>query len=301
MSVSLTDLALLCDIADRGSFSQAAALRGWSQPQVSQRVAALEAWLGVSLFVRHRRGAEPTQACLAFLDTARDALARLDAGRDAIAGAPALPLMPIACMPSLASTLFGPLITALADAPLEIRCQTDHSPNIMENLLAGHTRVGFVLRCPPVAGIAMERLARSPIIAVAGSGHPLAARTSLEMADLANCRLVPQGWGDGCETLIRTLRSLRGKAQPLHTVQPASAARELALLHGFVVFMPALAVTDDLSAGRLVRLPLGDLPAWQWEVMMAWRPGKRTDAARERILDAARDIAANWRRAGVSL
>ena len=57
MALSIDDLALLVEIVESGSFSQAAARRRWSQPQVSQRVAALEDQLGVQLFARHRRGA----------------------------------------------------------------------------------------------------------------------------------------------------------------------------------------------------------------------------------------------------
>jgi DNA-binding transcriptional LysR family regulator len=56
MSVALSDLELLLDVAELGSFSQAAAKRGWSQPQVSQRIGLLEQHWGVSLFTRHRRG-----------------------------------------------------------------------------------------------------------------------------------------------------------------------------------------------------------------------------------------------------
>ncbi|WP_347780921.1 helix-turn-helix domain-containing protein, partial [Chromobacterium piscinae] len=82
MSVSLDDLELLLDVAALGSFSQAAARRGWSQPQASQRVALLETRLGVKLFSRHRRGAEPTAACMAFLPAARAALDALAEGRE---------------------------------------------------------------------------------------------------------------------------------------------------------------------------------------------------------------------------
>ena len=42
MSVTLDDLRLLLEVSTTGSFSQAAARLGWSQPQVSQRIAALE-------------------------------------------------------------------------------------------------------------------------------------------------------------------------------------------------------------------------------------------------------------------
>jgi DNA-binding transcriptional LysR family regulator len=54
--MTLDDLQLLLDVANRGSFSKVAAIRGWSQPMVSQRIAVLEQELGQSLFRRHRRG-----------------------------------------------------------------------------------------------------------------------------------------------------------------------------------------------------------------------------------------------------
>src|SRR5690349_3360136 len=108
MSLSFDDLALLVEIVECGSFSQAAARRRWSQPQVSQRVAALEQQLAVQLFTRHRRGAAPTPACLTFLPAAQQALAAIEAGKQAVQGAPALPQVTLACVPSLAALMFGP-------------------------------------------------------------------------------------------------------------------------------------------------------------------------------------------------
>ena len=58
-------------------------------------------------------------------------------------------------------------------------------------------------------------------------------------------------------------------------IQPASAAREMAMEHGFLTFMPEVAVKRDLREGRLIKLQVSDLPVWEWEVMMAWRSGKR--------------------------
>ncbi|MFQ2475977.1 LysR substrate-binding domain-containing protein [Aeromonas caviae] len=76
--------------------------------------------------------------------------------------------------------------------------------------------------------------------------------------------------------------------------QPASAARELALEHGFITLMPALAITRDLEFGRLVKLDVVDLPPDHWDVMMAWRSGKRPNPAKERVLEAARTLARRW-------
>jgi len=290
MALSFDDLALLVEIVETGSFSQAAARRRWSQPQVSQRVAALEDQLGVQLFARHRRGATPTPACLTFLPSAQQALEAIEAGKLAVQGAPALPQVVLACVPSLTSLLFGPLLLKLADAPLEIRCTTDHSPVIMEKLLTGRAQLGFVLKCPAIAGIQLERLYSSPIVAVVRRGHPLARRSALNLADVANARLAPQFWGESCDELIRMLRAHRRSDSAIHAIQPASAAIELALEHGFLTFMPEMAAARQLKLGNLVKLEIGDLPRWEWEAMAAWRSGKRPDAAKLRVLQAVREL-----------
>ena len=290
MALSFDDLALLVEIVESGSFSQAAARRRWSQPQVSQRVAALEDQLGVQLFARHRRGATPTPACQTFLPSAQQALEAIEAGKLAVQGAPALPQVVLACVPSLTSLLFGPLLLKLADAPLEIRCTTDHSPVIMEKLLTGRAQLGFVLKCPAIAGIQLERLYSSPIVAVVRRGHPLARRSALNLADVANARLAPQFWGEGCDELIRMLRAHRRSDSAIHAIQPASAAIELALEHGFLTFMPEMAAARQLKLGNLVKLEIGDLPRWEWEAMVAWRSGKRPDAAKQRVLQAVREL-----------
>ena len=294
MSLSVDDLQLLVDIVDCGSFSQAAARRRWSQPQVSQRVSLLEADLRAQLFQRHRRGALPTAACHAFLPAAKEAIATLEQGRKAIQSAPALPLVTLACLPSLASVVFGPILVALAQAPMEIRCRTDHSPAIMEELLTGKSQLGFVLKCPPMAGIQMERIWRSRIVAVVHRNHKLARSKPKTLAAIANEQLAPQSWGDGCFQLIEQLRGLRTVPGPIHTVQPASAAREMALEHGFLTFMSEVAVKRELREGRLVKLDLQDLPVSEWEVMVAWRSGKRVDASKQRVLDTVRAMAADW-------
>jgi DNA-binding transcriptional LysR family regulator len=290
MALNVDDLSLLVEIVESGSFSQAAARRRWSQPQVSQRVAALEEQLGVQLFARHRRGASPTPACLTFLPAARQALEAIEAGRLAVQGAPALPQVTLACVPSLTSLIFGALLLKLADAPLEIRCNTDHSPVIMDKLLTGRAQLGFVLKCPAIAGIQMERLHRSPIVAVVRRGHALTRRGELTLAELANARLAPQFWGEECDELIRMLRAHRRGDSAIHAIQPASAAIELALEHGFLTFMPEMAAARQLKLGNLVKLDVADLPRWEWEAMVAWRSGKRPDAAKLRVLQAVREL-----------
>lgn len=220
MSMDLDDLQLLLDVAELGSFSQAAAIRGWSQPLVSQRIAQLEESLGAPLFQRHRRGVTPTRACEEFLPSARSALAILSEGRLALQGAPALPCIRLSSLPSLTSVVFGSLLMELVDEPFEIRCTTDHSGEIMQSLLTGEADIGFVLKRPPVAGLQMELLCCSPIIAIASPLHPLAGCHGLTLEDIADQRLAPQVWGPGCDVFIQQLRRLRRAASPCMRCSP---------------------------------------------------------------------------------
>src|SRR5216684_9058658 len=66
--VKLRDLHVLLAVAQSGSMSKAAERLAVSHPVVSKTIADLENTLGVRLFDRTARGAEPTRFGLAFLD-----------------------------------------------------------------------------------------------------------------------------------------------------------------------------------------------------------------------------------------
>jgi len=245
------------------------------------------------LFRRHRRGAVATAACMAFIGPARQALQAFRQGQEAMLTTPVLPRLNLSCLSSLSSPVFGPLLGKLADAPVEIRCDIGHSQQIMQDLLTGAADIGFMLKCPPVAGIQMELLWHSPIVAVVASHHPLAGhRQPLALPEVADFRIAPQIWGDECEDLIRQIRLLRQQSSAIHAVQPASAARELVLRHGFLSFMPELSIRNELRDGAMIRLDIPELPDWQWDVMMAYRTGKRKAEAKHIVLEAARLLAA---------
>lgn len=62
MSYDLVDLKLLAAIAEHGTLRAAAAQNCLASSSASQRLSKLESELGVTLFVRHRRGLELTSA-----------------------------------------------------------------------------------------------------------------------------------------------------------------------------------------------------------------------------------------------
>lgn len=77
-------LAAFTEIADSGSFTQAALALHLSQPAISKRITTLEQQIGQSLFDRIGRRVRLTDAGRALLPYARKALQDIEDGRRAL-------------------------------------------------------------------------------------------------------------------------------------------------------------------------------------------------------------------------
>ena len=74
LPMNMTQLKCLTAILDTGSFTEAAYQLFMTQSSVSKQIAALERELGIALFHRQGRGAEPTDFCRQFSEEARGIL-----------------------------------------------------------------------------------------------------------------------------------------------------------------------------------------------------------------------------------
>jgi DNA-binding transcriptional LysR family regulator len=61
-------------------------------------------------------------------------------------------------------------------------------------------------------------------------------------------------------------------------VTPVEACRALALTGEFITFVPAMTVAEQLAEGRLVALPVADLPTYAWNISLAFRERKHPTA-----------------------
>ena len=111
--LTTTGLRVLVAVAERGSFTAAAAVLGYTQSAVSRQVASLEAAAGQSLFDRHRAGVTLTAAGNRLLPRAARIVADLDAALSDVASGTAGRVR-FGTFPMAAAGLVPPVLAALA-------------------------------------------------------------------------------------------------------------------------------------------------------------------------------------------
>lgn len=191
-SMELQQMRYVVAVAETGSFTRAAERCFVVQSALSHQVAALERELGVRLFARTSRRVEITAAGEAFLVSARAALDAAErAGVDAAAAAGLVRgTLRLGIIPTV--TAFD-VPTALrrfrsVHPQVTVSLRVDASDALMAALRAGEADVA-VLGLPdevPPSGVAHRELVRERLVAAVGSGHPLAGRSRIDLAVLAD-------------------------------------------------------------------------------------------------------------------
>jgi DNA-binding transcriptional LysR family regulator len=189
-------LRTFVEVAETGSFSAAAERLNFTQSAVSQQIAALESDLGTSLLTR--RPVRLTEAGERLRRHAKILLVRLEAARADVTRTSAPPgrltlgLTPLAWSAPVAAALtriraeFARLATRLLVAPLD-RIVTASATGALDlGLVDGFTAPSDPLRLPEPGDPRSLRVAECPAVVAVPSGHPLARRTSVDLADLAD-------------------------------------------------------------------------------------------------------------------
>ncbi|MCP2205545.1 regulatory helix-turn-helix protein, lysR family [Lentzea flava] len=116
---------MLCQIAESGSFTAAAAQLGHTQSAVFRQAAALERSTGATLFERRPGGVRLTQSELTLLSHARTILASVDAaGRDLSGEAHRAELVPLGMILSAGPLLLPAALARLATTAPWVRVTT---------------------------------------------------------------------------------------------------------------------------------------------------------------------------------
>jgi DNA-binding transcriptional LysR family regulator len=184
----LRQLRYFVAVAESGSVTQAAQRLHLAQQSLSQQIRALEAQLGVALFTRTHRGVALTGAGEVLLEEARPVLAQAQRAVDAVGRAARGEAreLRVGFLPSVANYLLPPVVRAFREQHpgVALKVEDVAIAELVTGLREG--RLDAALSRPPlVEDLATEVVLFEPVAAVLPDGHPLAARSALELADLA--------------------------------------------------------------------------------------------------------------------
>ncbi len=275
--MDLTWFRDLSHLARTGNFSRAAQLSNLSQPALSRRIKAMEAWVGAVLVDRSRHPVMLTGAGLQMLEAGQQALARLDSERKSIREAQSLPdrdVVTFAAQHSIAWRFYPTWLQAFEGTfgPIVSRLRADDLPNCLQDLEAG--AVEFVLayasrRASSDVGLRdvdSVRIGRDSLVPVAKSasdGRPVfdidrkqpTAIPYLRFGDAApiSQHLAP----------LLDANNVHKKLQVVYENSMAGALRIRAREGLGIAWLPKSLVAPDLEAGILV--PAGGK---KWEVAL---------------------------------
>lgn len=128
----LDGLTALLAAADEGSFTGAAERLGLTHGSVSRRIASLEAWLGVSLFERHGRGARLTPAGQRFTGEVRRSLASLVLSAEQWRPWRGRQTVKLSVVPSFGRLWLLPRLAHLEGSDIHVELALEHRPTDLD-------------------------------------------------------------------------------------------------------------------------------------------------------------------------
>ena len=264
-------------LAKTGSFSQAAQRSNLSQPALSRRIRAIEAWVGAVLVDRSRHPVVLTSAGAQMLEAGQQALARLDNERKSIRETQSRPdryVVTFGAQHSIGWRFYPAWLQAFEGAygPIISRLRADDLPNCLQDLEAG--TVDFVIayesrQSSAISGIRdveSVRIGRDtmlPVAKVGADGRPMFDLDRIGPTIIPFLRFgAAAPMSKHIAPLVET-DDLRVRLQVVYENSMAGALR-IRVREGIgIAWLPKSLVAPDLEMGVL-----GPAGGAQWEVAL---------------------------------
>lgn len=269
----------LANLSKTGNFSQAAVLGHVSQPALSRRIKALEAWVGTALVDRSRHPVKLTEAGRQMLEVGLQSIARIETERSQIREALAQPdryVVTFATQHSIGWRFYPTWLQALETAfgPIMSRLRADDLPNCIDALKKGE--VDFVIsyesdvapsmvRFPSLESLTIGQDKLIPVCKGRRDGAPLfdidaAPPTAIPYLQFGPTAPIAQH----IEPLLEA-RGFKNRLQVVYENSMAGALRVRARDGAGVAWLPQSLVQPDLEGGLLT---LAGRPDWSIDLQI---------------------------------
>ena len=254
-------LLIFRTVVRNGSIGAGARELGWTQPAVSQHLAALEKEVGTQLLLRSSSGVTPTEAGGRLAAHAEAIAAQLHAAEEELADITALRrgTVKFGTFPSAAAVLLPPMLKRLSEsAPeLDVTFAELEPPDAVMALREGELDLALVFRYPcsdigDEGTLEWTPLMEDRVMAVLPHDHPRAEDPDLTLADLAE-----DPWIAGCErcraNLISSARTAGFSPTVRHSTDDTIVVQQLIMHGGGVALIPEIALEAAPPADLVVR------------------------------------------------
>ncbi len=192
--MDLRDMRYFLAVAQEGHMGRAAARLHLSQPPLTRHIQALEAKLGVNLFVRTPKGMSLTDAGQTLLQEVPNLLdlAQQAAERTRLAGQGLIGQLDIGLFGSGVLDVIPRILARFHEARPEVQIVLHNLTKDaqLQALRERRISIGFNRLVPQSADIGVETVLREPLVVALAASHPLAVRPSLRLENLANVPLI---------------------------------------------------------------------------------------------------------------
>lgn len=276
----LVTIDLLVRVIECGSVGRAAQEIGISQASASRRLDVLEREFGVPLLSRTVRGSHPTAQGQVVVGWARTALA---SAMDLMAGVEALgsdrrAVLRVAASMTIAECLVPNWLMSLrAVTPsVDINLSVVNSVAVQELVRDNHVEVGFIECLDAPQGLEYREISRDRLVVVVAPTHPWARRRSgITFEELAATPLIVREAGSGTRTALEQALASQSLSVTTQLEVASNAAIRVAVESGLApAVLSYLAVDGEVRSGRLVELPVVDLPL-ERPLRAVWRRRNR--------------------------
>jgi DNA-binding transcriptional LysR family regulator len=285
MDLSVTGLRVLREVAERGSFTAAAAALGYTQSAVSRQIAALEHVTRAKVFDRLPGGVQLTPAGRMLLRHAAVALDVLDTAARELEGLPADggPVR-LGAFASAGTVLIPRAVAALRRNHPEIDVTTREgtTPALVRALRAGTVDLAVLAQSPPfrppdaeTPPLMLETISEVSLQIAVPAGHPFAGRDSVRVAELRGQRWIASR-SSGEETRLGVWPGLDERPRIAHVARDWLSKLQLVAAGAGLTTIPALMAPALPPGVRLVAV--ADGPRELRRMVLARLPGRPAPA-----------------------
>lgn len=291
-------LVIFATVLERGSIGAAARELGWTQPAVSQHLAALEKEVGMQLLLRGSGGVTPTEAgtrLAVYATQITESVAAAQAELEEIA-ALKKGRVRFACFPSAAAILLPSALTTMnTEYPdIDVSFTEVEPPDAIAGVLANRFDLAMIFRYPEMPVEEEGALEWTPILAdplrlALSPTHRLADVEEIDLADLRD-----DDWIAGCArcraNLMRAARAAGFTPKVRYSTDDSTVTQRL--IHhdpSVVSLMPEIALEASPNANVRIKKVAG---LEKRQVGLVNRPGALNLPAAAAFMKALQDQAA---------